>query len=173
MPTSDVEGKDWSLDLFLEHRPDTVTDIGPGRGTYAWLMRPRHQGTWWTAVEIHQPYIDRYGLHLQYDEVHHLDARDAPGHLFDRDLVIAGDVLEHMPAEDAIALLYRITQAGARHLLVSLPIIYAPQGEVDGNPHEAHVHHWNAADMDHVLGGLGGTVQARHGHTLGCWWWSR
>ncbi|MFB7672930.1 class I SAM-dependent methyltransferase [Kitasatospora purpeofusca] len=172
MPTSDAEGKDWSLDRFLAVLPDTVTDIGPGLGTYAQLLRPHHRGHW-TAIEIHRPYIDHYGLRLQYDEVHHLDAREAPDHLYDRDLVIAGDILEHMPPEQAIALLYRIVQAGARHLLVSLPIIPAPQGEVDGNPWEAHMHDWTATDMDHVLTGLGGTVHSRHGHTLGCWWWSR
>ncbi len=173
MPTSDSEGKAWSLERFLAVRPDTVCDIGPGAGTYAHLMRPRHHGVWWTAVEIHQPYLDRYDLPAHYDELHVLDAREAPEHLWTRDLVIAGDVLEHMPREDAVALLERIARAGARHVLVSVPIVHAPQGEVDGNPHEAHVHHWTAADMDHVLAGLGGTARAMHGHTLGVWWWSR
>ncbi|KDN83461.1 class I SAM-dependent methyltransferase [Kitasatospora cheerisanensis] len=172
MPTSDAEGKDWSLDLFLRHRPDTVTDIGPGLGTYAQLMRPHHPGHW-TAIEIHRPYIGRYGLRLQYDHVHHGDARTAPDALFDRDLVIAGDVLEHMPRADAVQLLQRIAAAGARHILVSLPIVPSPQGEVDGNPHEAHLHDWQPDDMDQVLAALGGTVHTRHGHTLGCWWWNR
>ena len=33
MPTSDAEGKDWSLARFKRHLPNTVTDIGPGEGT--------------------------------------------------------------------------------------------------------------------------------------------
>lgn len=178
MPTSDAEGKDWSLARFEHVKPETVCDIGPGEGTYARLFRPAHPGIWWTAIEIHKPYIAKYKLkstktRAMYDEIHVEDARESEDHLFHRDLVIAGDVLEHMPREDAVALLQRIEAAGAWNILVSLPIVDSQQGEVDGNPHEAHVHQWAADDMDAVLAGLGGKVEAMRGGTLGCWWWSR
>lgn len=176
MPTSIDEGKDWALAHFQRHQPRTVTDIGPGSGTYAKLLRPNEPdepGVWWTAIEIHKPYIGRYKLKSRYDEVHHLDARRAPGHLYHRDLVICGDVLEHMPRTEAVDLLRRIEAAGAWHILVSVPIVDAPQGEVGGNEHEEHVHHWDADDMDQVLAGLGGGVETMRGHTLGVWWWSR
>lgn len=179
MPTSDTEGKDWSLERFRHHLPNTVTDIGPGEGIYAKLFRPAHHGVWWTAVEIFRPYIRKYGLKNtakrtgMYDEIHVLDAREAPDHLYHRDLVVLGDVAEHMPREDAIALLQRIETAGAWNILISVPIVESTQGEVDGNPHEAHVHQWNADDMDTVLAGLGGTVDSIRGDTLGCWWWTR
>ena len=179
MPTSDAEGKDWSLARFKKHRPNTVTDIGPGDGTYARLFRPEHHGVWWTAIEIHKPYVAKYKLKNtktrtgMYDELHIEDARQSEDHLFHRDLVIAGDVLEHMPREDAVALLQRIEQAGTWHILVSLPIVDSQQGEVDGNPHEAHVHQWDAKDMDQTLAQLGGRVEKMHGRTLGVWWWSR
>lgn len=179
MPTSDAEGKDWSLERFKQHLPETVCDIGPGDGTYARLFRPAHKGIWWTAIEIHKPYIRRYGLKNtakrtdMYDEVHNIDARDADAHLFHRDLVIAGDVLEHMPREDAVTLLQRIEAAGAWNVLVSLPIVESEQGEVDGNEHEAHIHQWDAQDMDAVLAQLGGRVESMRGGTLGVWWWNR
>jgi hypothetical protein len=179
MPTSIAEGKDWSLERFKRHQPNTVCDVGPGEGTYAKLFRPEHHGIWWTCIEIHKPYIRKYGLKNtakrtdMYDEVHNLDAREAPDHLFHRDLVIFGDVLEHMPREDAVALLQKAEAAGAWNILVSLPIVEAPQGEVDGNPHEAHVHHWDVDDMDAVLAQLGGRVESMRGGTLGVWWWSR
>ncbi|MEI5032400.1 hypothetical protein RB201_04165 [Streptomyces sp. S1A(2023)] len=108
-----------------------------------------------------------------YDEIHVEDIRESEDHLLYRDLVILGDVLEHMPREDAVALLERAVAAGAWNLLVSVPIVESVQGEVDGNPHEAHVHQWDAGDMDAVLAGLGGTVASFHGSTLGCWWWNR
>ncbi|MFJ5785339.1 methyltransferase domain-containing protein [Streptomyces hydrogenans] len=178
MPTSITEGKDWSLERFSRCQPDTVTDVGPGEGTYAKLFRPAHHGIWWTAVEIHKPYVAKYKLkstktRAMYDELHIEDARESAGHLFHRDLVIFGDVLEHMPREDAIALLAKAEAAGCWNILVSLPIVEAPQGEVDGNPHEAHVHHWDAGDMDTVLAQLGGNVESMRGETLGVWWWSR
>ena len=186
MPTSDAEGKDWSLERFKLHQPKTVCDIGPGEGTYAKLFRPHEPdepGVWWTGVEAHRPYVRKYGLkstktRKMYDELHVLDAREAPAHLFHRDLVVAGDVLEHMPREDAVALLQRIVEGpddadGAGHILVSVPIVESVQGEVDGNPHEAHLHQWDTADMDGGLGGLGGKVETFRGGTLGCWWWNR
>lgn len=179
MPTSDAEGKDWSLARFKKHLPNTVCDIGPGEGTYARLFRPMHHGVWWTAIEIHKPYLAKYKLKNTktrtdgYDEIHVEDARESEDHLFHRDLVICGDVLEHMPREDAVALLQRIEAAGAWNILVSLPIVESVQGEVDGNPHEEHVHQWDAGDMDAVLASLGGNVEAMRGSTLGVWWWSR
>ncbi|MDX3507453.1 class I SAM-dependent methyltransferase [Streptomyces caniscabiei] len=178
MPTSDAEGKDWSLERFTRHQPNTVTDIGPGEGTYARLFRPAHKGIWWTAIEIHKPYVAKYKLkstktRSMYDEIHVEDARQSAGHLFHRDLVIAGDVLEHMPRQDAVDLLHRIHDAGAWHILISVPIVDSQQGEVDGNAHEAHLHQWDQDDMDQVLADLGGTLEAFYGDTLGVWWWSK
>lgn len=178
MPTSDAEGKEWSLARFKRYQPNTVTDVGPGEGTYAKLFRPEREGVWWTAIEIHRPYIAKYKLkstktRRMYDEIHVEDARQADDHLLHRDLVIFGDVLEHMPREDAVALLQRAEQAGCWHILVSLPIVESIQGEVDGNPHEAHVHQWDADDMWQALNALGGKVEYWYGQTLGVWWWSR
>ncbi|GGX98475.1 class I SAM-dependent methyltransferase [Streptomyces fructofermentans] len=179
MPTSDAEGKDWSLARHTRHQPATVTDIGPGNGTYARLMRPAYRGVWWTAIEIHKPYVRKYKLTATktrldaYDEIHTIDARTAPDHLFHRDLVIAGDVLEHMPRQDAVDLVHRIHAAGAWHILVSVPIVESIQGETEGNPHETHLHQWDQDDMDQVLTSLGGSLEAYYGNTLGVWWWSR
>jgi len=178
MPTSDAEGKDWSLERFRFHLPNTVTDVGPGEGTYARLFRPEHEGVWWTAVEIFRPYIRMYKLkstktRQMYDEIHVDDVRESEGHLFHRDLVIFGDVLEHVERDDAVALLERTVAAGAWNILVSVPIVESVQGEVDGNPHEAHLHQWDPDDMDQVLAGLDGRVESMRGSTLGVWWWTR
>jgi len=178
MPTSDAEGKDWSLGWFRYHLPNTVTDVGPGEGTYAKLFRPVHEGVWWTGIEVHRPYIKKYRLNStktrrMYDELHVEDVRESESHLFHRDLVIFGDLLEHVERDDAVALLQRAEAAGAWNILVSVPIVDSPQGEVDGNPHEAHLHQWDADDMDAVLAGLGGKVETFRGGTLGCWWWTR
>ncbi|CAM5264527.1 class I SAM-dependent methyltransferase [Streptomyces badius] len=178
MPTSDTEGKDWSLERFRHHLPNTVTDVGPGEGTYARLFRPVHEGVWWTAVEIHKPYVAKFKLRStktrrMYDEIHVEDIRESEDHLLYRDLLVFGDVLEHLPREDAVALLERAVAAGAWNILVSVPIVESEQGEVDGNPNEAHLHQWDADDMDTVMGRLSGTVETFRGSTLGCWWWNR
>jgi hypothetical protein len=178
MPTSDAEGKDWSLALFERHLPDTVCDVGPGEGTYARLFRPVYKGVWWTAVEAHKPYVAKYKLkstktRTMYDEIHVEDVRESAEHLFHRDLVIFGDVLEHMERDDAVDLLQRAEAAGAWHILVSVPIVESEQGAIGGNEYERHVHQWDPNDMDTLLARLGGGVESMRGNTLGCWWWSR
>ncbi len=178
MPTSDAEGKDWSLDWFRYHLPNTVTDVGPGEGTYAKLFRPVHEGVWWTAIEVHKPYVAKYKLkstktRRMYDEIHVEDVRESEDHLFYRDLVILGDVLEHMPRGSAVNLLETIVAAGAWNILVSVPIVESVQGEVDGNPHEAHLHQWDADDMDQVMARFDGATDRMIGNTLGVWWWNR
>jgi len=178
MPTSDAEGKDWSLDWFRYHLPNTVTDVGPGEGTYAKLFRPVHEGVWWTGIEVHRPYIKKYRLNStktrrMYDELHVEDVRESESHLFHRDLVIFGDVLEHVERDDAVALLQRAEAAGAWNILVSVPIVDSPQGEVDGNPHEAHLHQWDPDDMDAVMARFDGATDRMIGSTLGVWWWNR
>jgi hypothetical protein len=48
-----------------------------------------------------------------------------------------------------------------------------PQGAIGGNKHEAHVHQWDADDMDAVLAELGGYTEAARGAVIGTWWWRR
>lgn len=185
MPTSIEEGKEWLTGFFENHRPDTVLDVGPGEGTYAKLWRPLHKGVWWTGVEVWKPYISKYKLkstktRVMYDEMHNMNAMDAPAHLFYRDLVILGDVLEHMPREQAIVLLNRIHEGpedghGALNVAVSVPIVHAPQGAVEGNPYEEHVHHYTVEEMTDMLHEClpGGTLHMEPQATVGVWWWSR
>ena len=54
------------------------------------------------------------------------------------DLVILGDILEHMPMKDAVDLWNKIKQ-DAKYALISIPIIHYPQGAVDDNPYEVHI----------------------------------
>lgn len=140
MPHSHPHGKTWAADLFAVTRPVRVTDLGAGAGMWRDAFQGRGRARW-VAVEKWEPYVARYRLAERYDDVVVADARDyvaenppyGPG-----DLLIAGDVLEHMPQIDAEALLRRCTFG---HTLVSVPVIHYEQGALEGNPHEAHLWH--------------------------------
>ena len=54
------------------------------------------------------------------------------------DLVMFGDVLEHMTKEDAIALWKKISKQ-AKYALISIPITHFHQPMVNGNPYEKHI----------------------------------
>lgn len=162
MPFSDEEGKPW-LDSAFERvvlaanasgRTRRVLDVGAGCGTYVDRWRGMtYAPTWWTGVEVHRPYVTEYRLHEKYDALILADVRTAVEHLGRHDVVILGDVLEHMPLEHAAAL-WRVLRRRARHLLVSLPIIPMEQGAWGGNEHERHLTTWDHAMVLAQLPGI-------------------
>lgn len=144
-------------------RPATILDIGAGEGTYAKLLRPGLDGTRFIGVEIWKPYLSAYRLTDIYDEVLIGDARTMA--LPTADVVILGDVLEHMTHDEALTLWQRSRTLARQAVFASIPIIYAPQGAVNGNTHETHVHTWT-----HTEGlALPGVCAAWAGHVIGCY----
>jgi hypothetical protein len=144
MPRSATEGKDWTRERVLALSPTSVLDIGPGVGTYSTLLRPHLPNAWFGAVEIFAPYVETYGLMGLYDHVTIGDAREVEFN--PADVVILGDVLEHMPFDDALKLWDKARSTAKLSVFLSLPIIEYPQGACEGNEHEAHLHTW-----DHVM----------------------
>lgn len=159
MPMSSDEGKDWIRDrvtALAESGPVSVLDIGPGVGTYAKLLAGPGVSRL-TGIEIYEPYVHTYRLDRYYDEVVVGDARvvDFPA----ADVVILGDVAEHMSEADALALWDKAAGAAHRAVYLSIPIVHYPQGEIEGNHHEHHVvDDWN---HDRVLAAFPG---------IGQWW---
>jgi hypothetical protein len=156
LPFSDPIGKDYALELILRLRPRRILDVGPGSGTYGRLIRERLAVEQLDAVEIWAPYIEEYQLRDVYDNVFVCDARLWQD--FAYDLVILGDVLEHLSFDDAVSLWRRIS-AGAEAALLSLPVVPYPQDAYEGNPYETHlVPDWT---MEKVLDALHGIQEYR------------
>ncbi len=172
MPTSDGQGKNIALAWFNLVQPRTVVDVGAGCGTYAKLMRPFDTpGTHWTAVEAWEPYVEEFGLTRLYDKVIVADVRQLPWTDLRADLIIAGDVLEHMSAADARMVLERARHA-ARYVIVSVPVLHLDQGAVNGNPYECHVDHWSAASMSAELRSWGRVIEQWVGDVLAYFLWT-
>lgn len=146
VPHSSREGKEWSAERVAELAPRRVLDVGAGVGTYLELLRPLLPGSHWTGVEIHRPYVDRFGLADRYDDVVIGDVRQFDWRGHGRwDLVIFGDVLEHLDLPDARRV-WQWARVHSAHVLASLPIVPYPQGPSEGNVHECH-----RAAYDHEL----------------------
>ena len=150
MPYSAAEGKPWVVEQYRRLKPRDVVDLGCGAGTYARLLRPVRRSDW-TGVEIHAPYIDRFDLRNVYDRVIQCDVLAFcrfldgvnPNSTPMYGLIIAGDLIEHLPPDDGVTLVTAMRRH-ARAALVAAPIIEWPQGAIDGNPHEAHLTHYTA-----------------------------
>ena len=96
-------------------------------------------------MEIFEPYVDRFMLRHRYHDLIVADVRDL-NPFPPADLVIFGDVLEHMPAHDARVVWDRARQVAWR-LVIGIPVRPYPQGESEGNPWEAHVTHWDTGTV--------------------------
>ena len=137
MPGSVRENDIFVREFVKTHGIYKVLDVGAGSGTYARLLADFDLAM--DAIEVWQPYITEYNLNMWYRDVHKVDVRET-GLLksFSKtyDLIIFGDVLEHMSEEDSVRVWREA--AGARWLLASVPIIHYPQGAEFGNPYEVH-----------------------------------
>lgn len=87
------------------------------------------------AAEIWQPNIEHHRLESRYRQVFCGDAAELE--YGDYDLILFGDVIEHMTVEQAQkAIAY--AKAHSREILVAVPFLYR-QGAMYGNPYEAHL----------------------------------
>lgn len=138
MPTSetryDGDLRAWVLDTFEDHSI-SILDVGAGAGKHRDLLVEYDEVY---AVEVWEPYVDRYQLMDRYRDVFVGDVRDMQGRdLRHFDLVILGDVLEHLHVADAQRLLGEL-DFDEQTVIIAVPFQYE-QGEVEGNPFERHI----------------------------------
>jgi autotransporter strand-loop-strand O-heptosyltransferase len=109
-----------------------ILDVGPGIGTYSELIR--NFGYKMDCVEIWEPYVEAYNLKEKYDNVFVGNIMDFD--ISNYDYIILGDVLEHLPKEQAVSLIQKIHTLG-KQCLVAVPY-KMEQGEHHGNIYETH-----------------------------------
>lgn len=143
MPVSKAFGKQW-IDSFYEQlcKSDAVkrvVDIGVGRGTYSMRLRRFDPAIQWIGIEAWQPYVEQFSLKEKYDQLIIQDVRTIDWKALEKfDVAFLGDILEHMKKTEAINLINTLLQT-TRFIIVSLPILYTPQGDSENNPYEIHV----------------------------------
>lgn len=130
----------WDQDIsnwIRKHYPDnntTILDVGAGGGKYRRLLHSKYDNM--DAVEIWAKYIPTLKDRDKYRNVFHRDMREFR---FDMkyDIVIMGDILEHMTVEDGQQLINYILK-NTRELIVIVPYMY-PQHALYGNKYEIHL----------------------------------
>jgi cyclopropane fatty-acyl-phospholipid synthase-like methyltransferase len=152
MPTSDYLKISTLVELIVLTNPRRLLDIGIGFGKYGVLAREYLELWGATAsydswqrridgVEIHKEYLTPLHDYI-YDTIYVGDADDILGTLTEAyDLALLIDILEHVSYDQGHSLLVRCQQI-SRNLIICTPKEIGDQGEVFGNPHEAHVSQW-------------------------------
>ena len=170
MGTSHPESRPWSIEKILSVNPKYILDVGAGSGTYFDALRSAGYQGGLEAVEVWEPYINEFHLEDKYDIVYSMDIRsknflNAMEDSFD--VVIFGDILEHMSKEDALELWAALPKI-TNYALIAIPIIHYHQGEINGNPYEVHV----KDDWSHeeVLESFSNIVDSWQGEIVGAYW---
>ncbi len=181
MAFSSSEGKlffrDWLIQMFLKNQVRTVLDVGAGAGIYGKLIREAWdeaneinlkynfvnlEGSIWIgAVEIFEPYIKRFKLNKIYNEVYGHDVFAMCFNPVKYDLVIFGDVLEHMKKEEGIKVWERFREK-SKFLYLSIPCKISDKSWSEGydqdpsegeeNKYELHQYNWTYNEILSLLG---------------------
>ena len=150
MPTSDPAIKN----VLIEHvkkigMPELILDIGLGNGGYGERFKKINPNIIMIGIEIFPAYIrDDWGYSKLYDKIYIDDMRLFDYSKVNADLVIAGDVIEHVEKAEGIKVINELK----KHfdwVLIALPIqdvIQGPDNEF-GNKHEEHKHQWKPQEM--------------------------
>jgi|ERR1700730_16623778 len=135
MPLSIWLGMEDCLQTIVERRPRAILDAGLGFGLWGHLLRQyldvwcgRIQATQWTTridgVELDAARVQPHARYI-YSNVYIGDIREVVPRCtteFEYDIIIFGDVLEHLPKDDALALLKFTTKVAGHLVVVRIPL---------------------------------------------------
>ena len=125
--------KEWFMNNYPKDA--TVLDIGAGGGTYYDLL-----GDYFTtmdACEAFEKTIEECDLKNKYRTVYAEDIRNLVDKIDFYDIIIMGDVLEHLEVKDAQKVIKTLLPK-CNQMLVAVPY-KLPQDEIDGNKYEKHL----------------------------------
>lgn len=124
-------GKDYVCEWIRWHfaSGSAILDVGACDGKWRWLL-PEYRNM--DAVEAWEPNLKNLSA---YRNVFHADIREFEYEWYD--LIIFGDIVEHMTPEEAKAML-DYAKPRCKDMVIAVPYLY-PQGAIYGNPFEVHV----------------------------------
>ena len=147
------------LNKIIQTQPKSVLDVGCGFGKWGYLCREyldvfpgRPFPDQWTTridgIEFFEPYIMEHQRFL-YSNIMIGDVRDLCKEIDEYDLIIAGDVIEHMFKDEAEQVLETLYSRAKKLLIVNIPL---GEGwihpEEYGNPAELHRSEWYLEDFE-------------------------
>lgn len=114
-------------------RENSVLDVGCGQGDYYELFKDYFNKI--DCVEIWEPYIEKFKLTKKYNNVFLDNILNFDFNYYD--IIIMGDILEHLSKEDGIILMERIINK-CKEIIVVIPY-NLPQEIYENNQYEIHL----------------------------------
>lgn len=158
MPVSTSVHLSHCLTYIIGLKPQSVLDVGCGFGLWGFLCRMYldvyqgrvQPGEWTTRIEgleLFEPYIQDHHRSL-YSSIRIGDIRDLAADLESYELIIAGDVIEHIEKDEGDEVLDLLYERAGKALLVNIPLGEGwEHPEEYGNPGELHRSQWEVEDL--------------------------
>jgi hypothetical protein len=158
MASSDSNQIPTVLRLVSELRPQSILDLGIGRGRYGALFRLTLEPdsvavsdrTKWAlridGVEGFAPYVGAIQEAI-YDRIVVSSIADAVPKLDQYDVILLGDVIEHFERKEGEALLQALLERARKRVIVVTPNGPYDQDASDGNEYQRHRSVWFPADF--------------------------
>ena len=153
--------KDWLIHVARPLEFKRFLDVGCGAGLYGDIIREVFgKEVQVDAVEGFAEYVVRYNLLSKYDRVFLEDIRKVSSKMEDYDLIVCGDVLEHIDKADAMRVVSDLCLA-SRFLWGALPLkvegrqwstgYHQGSEEWQENPLNKHLHDWTMWELQKEL----------------------
>ncbi len=183
MPSSTPTHIPNAIEHLQSLQPTSILDVGVGYGKWGFLAREYleawndrvHPESWQITidgVEAWEPYTRLPWIDTVYNTVFHStvqewllwrnaggspDLPEAPIPRPFYDVVICGDVIEHLTKEEGWTVLEELLQITKQSLILSIPIGEGWLGNkiVDENPHERHQSMWHQTEISARFKGPG------------------
>jgi len=140
---------DKKIGEILEYiKPNKFYDFGAGAGKYGDIIKEKSKRTYSIAIESEKDYIEKFNLVSKYNKVFNFSILNFLHHSYynnDFDVVMFGDVIEHLKKSDGLDLLNFLVYR-TRWIIVEFPQKYL-QNPVDGHFSEAHISIWGKNDF--------------------------
>lgn len=147
MPHSDNSFNQIIGKLIAQKKYQKYLDIGAGAGKYVDIIRERIPFAFIEGIEGDKHFIKYFKLHQKYDKLYHTMVE----HFFDQkpnyttDMVIIGDLIEHLKKSDGIDLLHYLVYR-CKCIVVVFPTKYV-QYDLKGHSLQAHRSVWDRSDF--------------------------
>ena len=158
MPVSTSVHISHCLQYIISLHPRSILDVGCGFGLWGFLCREYldvmdervQPGEWQVridGIELFEPYIQAHQRSL-YSSIKIGDIRELAPRVDPYELIIAGDVIEHLHKEEGETVIEHLYGKATRALLVNIPLGKGwEHPERHGNPGELHRSQWFPEDF--------------------------
>ena len=122
-------------------------DIACGFGIWGKFIKKGSYASYLVGLDIWKPYLMKIrGQHI-YDDLVLADAAHLPFKERSFDVVIACEIIEHLPTELGLSMLFHCERTAREKVILSTPNYHYQQGPARGNPFEEHVSFWKDSDF--------------------------